>query len=156
MIRSVGTDVVELDHFADVVERSRPGFLERLFTAGEISYCERFRHSMASYAAVFAAKEAFLKALGTGLAQGIRWTDVEIAHAPSGAPSVVAHGRCAELLGGGRAHVSLTHSRRAAAAVVVIEDAGPSSGRGAEELRGERGGERPSDRGTDTGETRTR
>jgi holo-[acyl-carrier protein] synthase len=122
MIRAIGTDVVELDHFTRIVERSAPGFLERLFTQQEIRYCERFKDRMASYAAVFAAKEAFLKALRTGLAPGIRWTDVEIVHERSGAPSVVAHGRCVKLLGNGRPHVSLTHSRRSAAAVVVIEE----------------------------------
>jgi holo-[acyl-carrier protein] synthase len=122
MIRGVGTDVVELDHFTGVVDRSSPGFLERLFTQREIEHCERFKDRMASFAAIFAAKEAFLKALRTGLAPGIRWTDVEILHEKSGAPRVVAHGRCVDLLAEGRAHVSLTHSRRSAAAVVVIED----------------------------------
>jgi len=122
MIRGVGTDVVELDHFTEVVDKSKPGFLDYLFTPGEIEHCERFKDRMASYAATFAAKEAFLKALRTGLAPGIGWHDVEVVHAPSGAPSILAHGRCAELLGGGAAHVSLTHSKRSAAAVVVIED----------------------------------
>jgi holo-[acyl-carrier protein] synthase len=77
---------------------------------------------MASYAAIFAAKEAFLKALRTGLAPGMRWTDVEVIHEESGAPSIITHGRCVELLGEGVPHVSLTHSRRSAAAVVVVED----------------------------------
>ncbi len=122
MIRAIGTDVVELDHFTGVVNGSRPGFLERLFTQREIEHCERFKDRMASYAAVFAAKEAFLKALRTGLAPGMRWTDVEVLHEESGEPSVVAHGRCVKLLGAGVVHVSLTHSRRSAAAVVVIED----------------------------------
>jgi holo-[acyl-carrier protein] synthase len=122
MIRGIGADVVELDHFAEVVNRSRPGFLDYLFTRAEIEHCERFRDSMASYAVTFAAKEAFLKALRTGLAPGMRWKDIEIVHARSGAPSVVAHGLCAEILAGGATHVSLTHSRRTAAAVVVIED----------------------------------
>jgi len=122
VVRAVGTDVVDIDHFERVVARSRPGFLARLFTAAEIRYCERFRDRMASYAAVFAAKEAFLKALGSGLAPGMRWSDVEVVHARSGAPSIVAHRRCAELLGKGRAHVSLSHSVRSAHAVVVIDD----------------------------------
>ena len=122
MVRAVGTDVVDIDHFERVVGRSRPGFLRSLFTEREITYCERFRDRMASYAAVFAAKEAFLKALRTGLAPGMRWTDVEVLHERSGAPTIVAHRRCADLLGKGRAHVSLTHSVRSANAVVVIED----------------------------------
>jgi holo-[acyl-carrier protein] synthase len=122
VVRGVGTDVVDIDHFESVVARSRPGFLRRLFTEDETAYCERFRDRMASYAAVFAAKEAFLKALGIGLAPGVRWTDVEVLHARSGAPSIVARRRCAELLGNGRTHVSLSHSPRTAHAVVVIED----------------------------------
>jgi holo-[acyl-carrier protein] synthase len=122
MIRAIGTDVVEHAHFESVVSRSRPGFLERLFTEGEITYCEGFKDKMASYAAVFAAKEAFLKALQTGLAPGMRWTDVEVVHGSSGAPSIVARGRCGELLGSARIHVSLSHSKRTSHAVVVIED----------------------------------
>jgi holo-[acyl-carrier protein] synthase len=121
-IRAIGTDIVDLDHFKDVVTRSRPGFLRYLFTDSEIEYCETYRTSMASYAALFAAKEAFLKALRTGLAPGISWRDVEVLHEPGGAPRIEAHRKCAELLGGGRTHVSLSHSRSGAHAVVVIED----------------------------------
>jgi holo-[acyl-carrier protein] synthase len=121
-VRAIGTDVVDLDHFEKVVTGSRPGFIGSLFTETERDYCERFKDRMASYAAVFAAKEAFLKALRVGLARGIRWTDVEVVHERSGAPSIVAHGRCARLLGEGRVHVTLSHSRQTAHAVVVIED----------------------------------
>jgi holo-[acyl-carrier protein] synthase len=122
MIRAIGTDVVEHAHFERVVSRARPGLIERLFTEGEITYCERFKHKMASYAAIFAAKEAFLKALRTGLAPGMRWTDVEVVHGDSGAPSIVARRKCGELLSGARVHVSLSHSKRTSHAVVVIED----------------------------------
>jgi len=122
VIRAVGTDVVDHDHFTEVLSKSSPGFIEHLFTRREVEYCERFKSRTASYAAIFAAKEAFLKALRTGLARGIRWTDVEVLHEESGAPSIRAHGRAAELLGDGRAHVSLSHSRNTAHAVVVIED----------------------------------
>jgi holo-[acyl-carrier protein] synthase len=122
VVRAIGTDVVDIDHFESVVTGSRPGFTERLFTEIERAYCERFRDRMASYAAVFAAKEAFLKALRVGLAPGITWTDVEIVHQPSGAPSIVAHRKCAQLLGAARTHVTLSHSKRTAHAVVVIED----------------------------------
>jgi holo-[acyl-carrier protein] synthase len=122
VVRAIGTDIVDLDHFEGVITRSRPGFLKRLFTEAERDYCERFKDRMASYAALFAAKEAFLKALRVGLAPGIRWTDVEIIHATSGAPSIVARRKCAALLGDGRVHVTLSHSRSTAHAVVVIED----------------------------------
>ncbi len=122
MIRAIGSDVVDLEHFERVVSRSRPGFLKRLFTDSEVTYCERFKDRFASYAAVFAAKEAYLKALRTGLAPGMTWTDVEVVHERSGAPTIVPHRLCAELLGNGRVHVSLSHSRRTAHAVVIIED----------------------------------
>jgi len=132
MIRGVGTDAVDLEHFERVVTRARSGFLCRLFTDGERAYCERFKDRLASYAAVFAAKEAFLKALRTGLAPGMRWTDVEVVHERGGAPTIVAHRRCSDILGDGAVHVSLTHSRRSAHAVVVIED---GSTRGRDERR---------------------
>ncbi len=121
-IRAIGTDIVDLDHFEGVVSHSRPGFVRHLFTQNEIDYCEKYKDRMASYAAIFAAKEAFLKALRTGLAPGLSWKDVEVLHERGGAPKVVAHRKCAELLGAGRAHVTLSHSRSAAHAVVVIED----------------------------------
>jgi len=123
MVRGVGTDVVDIERFARIMSRSRDGFREHLFTDREIAYCERYKENMASYAAVFAAKEAFLKALRTGLAPGMRWKDAEVIHEPSGAPAMVAHGLCAELLGDGRVHVTLSHSDLAATAVVIIEDA---------------------------------
>jgi holo-[acyl-carrier protein] synthase len=122
VIKGVGTDIVDLAHFGRVLAGSRPGFLNRLFTEQEIAYCERFKQKVASYAAVFAAKEALLKALGTGLAPGMKWTDVEIVHQASGAPSVRLRGRCAEIAGRGEVHVSLSHSATSAAAFVVIED----------------------------------
>jgi holo-[acyl-carrier protein] synthase len=121
-IRAIGTDIVDLEHFQSVVANSRPGFLHHLFTDAEVGYCERYKDNMASYAAVFAAKEAFLKALRVGLAPGITWRDVEVLHERSGAPSIVAHRRCAELLGEGSVHVTLSHSRSSASAVVMIED----------------------------------
>ncbi len=122
MIRGVGADVVDIERFARIMSRSRDGFRAHLFTEGEIDYCERFKECEASYAAIFAAKEAFLKALRTGLAPGMRWKDVEVVHERSGAPSIVAHGLCRELLGDGRVHATLSHSDLSATAVVIIED----------------------------------
>ncbi len=123
MIRGMGTDVVDIAHFERIMKASSPGFREHLFTEREIAYCLKYKEDTASYAAIFAAKEAFLKALRTGLGPGMRWTDVEVVHAGSGAPDIVAHRKCRELLGDGRVHVSLSHSESAATAVVVIEDA---------------------------------
>ena len=123
VIRGMGTDVVDIAHFERIMKASSPGFREHLFTEREIAYCMKFKEDTASYAAIFAAKEAFLKALRTGLSPGMRWTDVEVVHAASGAPGIVAHRKCRNLLGAGSVHVSLSHSESAATAVVVVEDA---------------------------------
>ena len=123
VIRGMGTDVVDIAHFERIMKASSPGFREHLFSAREIAYCRKYKEDMASYAAIFAAKEAFLKALRTGLAPGMRWTDVEVVHTSSGAPDIVAHRKCRELLGDGRVHVSLSHSESEATAVVIVEDA---------------------------------
>jgi holo-[acyl-carrier protein] synthase len=90
----VGTDLVRIARIAEAMDR-HPGFAARLFTPAEIAYCERHREPGARYAARFAAKEAVLKALGTGLARGMRWQDVEIVSAPNGRPLVRLHGAVA-------------------------------------------------------------
>jgi holo-[acyl-carrier protein] synthase len=81
------------------------------------------------YSARFAAKEAFLKAVGLGLRGGMRWRDVGVVHAPSGKPGLVVQGRAAERmleLGADQAHVSLTHTDEHACAVVILEGKGPA------------------------------
>ena len=107
---TTGVDIVEIDRVAGVLARYGDRFLRRVFTPGEIAYC---RGRAPNLAARFAAKEAVMKALGTGF-RGVGWRDVEVVRAPSGAPSPRLHGRArrrAARLGVAEIAISLSHSR---------------------------------------------
>ncbi|MBP7148841.1 MAG: holo-ACP synthase [Acidobacteria bacterium] len=121
MISGIGVDIVDLPRIRGVLERHGPRFLDRVLTAGEQAYCQRHRDPAPHVAVRFAAKEAVLKALGTGWSGGIRWTDVEVVRGESGPPRIELHGVAAEVAAGARVHVSLTHDRGAAVAVAVLE-----------------------------------
>ncbi len=123
MIFGVGIDVASVSRMKAAMER-HPRLRERLFTNSEIDACEQKGDPYASFAARFAAKEAFFKAAGAGLAGGVRWTDLEVANLASGRPTLAARGVANGLLksiGGGAVHLSLTHDGGMAAAVCVIE-----------------------------------
>ena len=106
------------------IERT-PRFLERVFTQTERDYCDsRGANSFTHYAARFAAKEAAMKALGTGWSEGIAWHDAEITRTERGAPILKLHGRAHEIfleLGATRAHLSLSHTSEHAIAQVILE-----------------------------------
>ena len=124
MIVAIGIDLVEISRIEEVFARRGDRFRARIFTEGEIAYCERRASKLASYAARFAAKEAAMKALGTGWSEGIGWMDVEVSSEENGAPVLQLHGRALERLreiGGKKAHVSLTHSGNLAIAEVLLE-----------------------------------
>jgi holo-[acyl-carrier protein] synthase len=124
MIVAIGIDLVEIVRIEEVFARQGDRFRARVFTEGEIEYCERRASKFASYAARFAAKEAAMKALGTGWSEGVGWLDVEVVSEPSGAPALQLHRRALERmreLGGIRAHLSLTHSGNLAIAEVLLE-----------------------------------
>lgn len=87
MVKGIGTDIIEIERFKNAVLKGGEKFLHRIFTASEIDYCRPRKNPYPCYAARFAAKEAVLKALGTGLA-GCRWTDIEIYRVSGGAPGV--------------------------------------------------------------------
>ena len=89
----IGTDIIEVPRIAEMIQRHDRYFLERVFTPDEIAYCLQYRVSEQHFAARWAAKEAALKALGTGWAQGIRWTDIEVVRHPGGAPQLHLHDR---------------------------------------------------------------
>jgi holo-[acyl-carrier protein] synthase len=121
----VGTDLIEIARIAQSVARFGDRFLHRVFTPSEIAYCRRKKNSAESFAARFAAKEAGAKALGTGISQGIRWLELEVAREPSGRPTLQLTGRAAlraRSLGVATVALSLTHSKDIALAVVVMED----------------------------------
>src|SRR5215216_1599442 len=114
MIVAIGIDIVEIARLEEVFQRRGERFRKRVSTETEIEYCERRASKVASYAARFAAKEAVMKALKTGWAEGVGWRDIEVVRAESGAPVIHLRGRALERmreLGAARAHLSLTHSR---------------------------------------------
>lgn len=124
MISGIGIDIIEVARIEKQLGRVQERFLRRLFTDREIAYCNRKRFQALHFAARFAAKEACLKAMGTGLSAGISWKDVEILNDEAGKPSVRLGGRAkalAEERGFRVVHVSMTHVKDIAAAVVVIE-----------------------------------
>jgi len=124
MIVGVGMDLVQIGRVHALLERKGERALSRLFTPAEVARCRGGRSPRESFAARFAAKEAFFKALGTGWGRGGAWTEVEVVSAPSGAPSIRLHGAAAEsarAAGVRRVHVSLTHTDDLAGAYVVLE-----------------------------------
>ncbi len=122
MIAGLGVDIVELGRIRDVLERHGERFLKRILTEDEQRYCALHRDPVPHVAARFAAKEAALKALGTGWSGGIHWTDVEVVREPSGKPTLLLHGEAAKLQGPSACwHLSLTHDRGNAVAVAVLE-----------------------------------
>lgn len=124
VIVGIGVDLVSLPRFAELMERRGDAAASRFYTPAEAERCRQSKSALESFAARFAAKEAFFKALGTGWGLGGRWTEVEVVSAPSGAPSLVLSGRAAEAAaerGVSRIHLSLTHTHDTAAAVVVLE-----------------------------------
>ena len=117
---TTGVDIIEISRIGRVLEQYGQRFLRRIFTPGEIEYC---RERPPNLAARFAAKEATMKALGTGV-RGVGWKDIEVIRASSGAPSIVLHGRAkarAQRLGVQEISLSLSHSREYAVAFVVTQ-----------------------------------
>jgi len=126
-IAGTGIDTIEIERVKRAIEHPRIGqrFRARVFTAGEIAYCEsRRRAKYQSYAARFAAKEATMKALGTGWNRTVGWNEIEVRRERGGAPQLALSGKVAEFahqLGVKRLHLSLTHSRAEATALVIAE-----------------------------------
>ena len=125
MIFGVGIDLVNIPRMESVLERWGERFVERVFTEQEAEICRQRAHPAASFALRFAAKEAFSKALGTGMRRGIRWRDIEVYHLPGGRPTLRLMGKTSELCrekGISRLHLSLTDEASYGAAVVILED----------------------------------
>ena len=124
MIVGLGVDISEVDRIQEAITRHGPRFLERVFTPAEIAYCNRHRNRAERFAGRFAAKEAAMKALGTGWSNGVRWVDIEVTRLPSGQPTIRLHGvagQIGERLGMRRASLSITHSGNTALAHVIFE-----------------------------------
>ena len=126
MIYGIGTDIIEVGRIQKVMERDI-GFREKIFTPGEIAYCETKKYKYENYAARFSAKEAFLKAIGTGWRFGIRFADIEVYHDEYGKPLIRLSGKAEQLSkdeGISKIHVSLSHLKELATALVVVEVGG--------------------------------
>ena len=125
MIVGSGVDIAEVDRIRAAAERYGARFIERVYTPLEIAYVERRRAGRYErYAARFAAKEAGMKAIGTGWRRGVRWRDFEVTNLPSGKPTLKLHGVAAQfaaMLGVKNIALSLTHTATEALAYVILE-----------------------------------
>jgi holo-[acyl-carrier protein] synthase len=124
MIVGIGVDIAEIDRIEAAITRHGAPFLTRIYTPREAAYCERHKSKFERYAARFAAKEAAMKALGTGWRLGVRWRDIEVANAPSGRPTLNLAGVAGELaarMGVRNISLSITHSGNIAFAQVIFE-----------------------------------
>lgn len=124
MIVGTGVDIAEVDRIEAAVKRFGARFLKRVFTPAEVRYCMGKPSTPERLAARFAAKEAGMKAIGTGLRHGITWQDVEVLRLPGQRPVMQFHGKAAEFatrLGCKRTHLSLSHTKEQAIAYVILE-----------------------------------
>jgi holo-[acyl-carrier protein] synthase len=124
VILGSGIDLAEVPRIREAIERHGTRFLERIYTPGEINYVARKANRYERYAARFAAKEAGMKALGTGWKRGVRWRDFEVVNLPTGRPTLRLHGVAAEIAarqGVRNIALSLTHTAKLGMAFVVFE-----------------------------------
>ena len=124
MITGIGTDLIEVERVAGKISKEE-GFRELVFTPGEIAYCEAKANKFQHYAARFAAKEAFLKAIGTGWISGIAFNEIEISNDGEGKPLLNLIGATSKFLQSrnvGKTWVSLSHLSTISSAVVIIEE----------------------------------
>ncbi len=125
MIVGTGIDLVEIGKLRAAMERRGERLRNRIFTPGEIRYCDGRPNSFQHYAARFAAKEALFKAIGTGWSGGVGWRDAEVRNRTNGKPDLLLSGKALEVarqLGAVRYQVSLSHTDRYAVAQVILED----------------------------------
>jgi len=124
MIVGTGIDIAEVTRIRLAIERFGDRFLGRIYTAGERRYCDSKANRAERYAARFAAKEAAMKALGTGWNHGVRWRDCEVVRMPGGRPTITFHGKAGEFaakMGVKNAVLSISHTAEQAIAQVILE-----------------------------------
>lgn len=118
---AIGVDICEVERIRDIENQHKLRFLQKVFTPSEIAYCEKKVDKYYSLAARFAAKEALLKAIGTGLREGLQWKDIEVKNDTLGKPFFRLHGKTAEILTDQKVLLSLSHTDENAIAFVIIE-----------------------------------
>ncbi len=124
MIFGIGIDVIEVERIAKELSKADNRFRDRIFTKNEIEYCEPKITKAQNYAARFAVKEAFFKAIGTGWCRGFAWTEVEVAKDEVGRPYIITHGKVKEFLEQEQitnVQMSLSHVKETATAIVILE-----------------------------------
>ena len=124
MIVGLGIDITEVERMRQAIERRGQALLKRVFTPAEIAYCQKHRDPYERFAGRFAAKEAAMKALGTGWRRGVRWLDIEVVRLGSGKPTLKLSGvaqKFAERLEVNNIAVSITHDGNTAMAQVIFE-----------------------------------
>jgi holo-[acyl-carrier protein] synthase len=125
MIVGTGVDLAEVPRIKASIERFGVKFVHRIYTPAEIAYVERKANKFERYAARFAAKEAGMKAIGTGWRHGVTWQDFEVANLPSGKPTLRLHGVAAQVANNLKVRnvsLSLTHTAELGMAHVILED----------------------------------
>jgi len=124
MIIGTGIDLIKIERMGRMLARWGETFKQRIFTPGEVSYCDKKNNHAQHYAARFAVKEAVLKALGSGLVARMKWSDVEVSNEQSGKPNVILNGevkRIAEARNISNIFVSIAHDHEYAVAHVIAE-----------------------------------
>ncbi|HUE55131.1 MAG TPA: holo-ACP synthase [Candidatus Udaeobacter sp.] len=124
MIIGMGVDIAEVDRIRGAIGRHGEVFLRRVYTPREREYCEQFKNKYERYAGRFAAKEAAMKALGTGWRRGVRWVDLEVVRETGGRPTLALNGeagKIAQRLGVKHVALSITHTAAQALAQVIFE-----------------------------------
>jgi holo-[acyl-carrier protein] synthase len=124
LIIGMGVDIAEVERIQGAIERHGEVFLRRVYTDREREYCERFKNKYERYAGRFAAKEAAMKALGTGWRRGVKWVDLEVVRETSGRPTLAITGEAAKIaqqLGVKSVALSITHTESQALAQVIFE-----------------------------------
>lgn len=122
MIAGLGIDLVSLPEFSSNIENS--AFLKRIFTESEINYCQSFSSPLAHYAGKFAVKEAFMKAIGKGIKQEVWFSQIEVRNHASGAPYLAVQRKAKEAIEAlqiSKIHISISHSKEHAVAIVILE-----------------------------------
>jgi len=124
MVCGIGIDLVENSRLEKIIEKWGSKFINRIFSAGEIQYCGKHVHSATHYGARFAAKESFLKALGLGMGMGVNLRDIEVVNDHNGKPALALCGEAKAQIEKRKitkVHLSLTHTREYATAIVLLE-----------------------------------
>lgn len=123
MIKGIGIDIVEVERIREAIEKYRDRFRDKIFTEEEIMYSMEFKgKEYVHLAARFAVKEAFSKAIGTGITQGFRFREISVRNLPSGEPILILSGNMREKYGKYQFHISISHTDSNAVAVVVMEE----------------------------------